>query len=117
MSRILIVDDEQDLVVSLQLILEMEGYAVDIASNGHQALEKISALVPDLVLSDVMMPVMNGLELLKRLRAKPMYREIPVILSSAGKIDDDALRGAEAFLRKPVELDVLLQAIACALRR
>lgn len=117
MSRILIVDDEHDILEALQLILEMEGYAVDTASTGHEAIEKIATSVPDLVLTDVMMPIMNGLELLKRLRAHPEHRTIPVIISSAGSIDAQALRGSDAFLKKPVDLDVLLRTIARVLRR
>jgi CheY-like chemotaxis protein len=117
MSRILIVDDEHDIIETLQLILEMEGYAVDTASTGQEAIEKISAIVPDVVLSDVMMPIMNGLELLKRLKAHPEHRAIPVIISSAGSLDAEALRGSEAFLKKPVDLDVLLRTIARVLRR
>jgi CheY-like chemotaxis protein len=117
MNRILIVDDEQDILATLQLILEMEGYAVDTASTGQQALEKISAIEPDLVLSDVMMPVMNGIELLKRLKAHPEHRAIPVIITSAGSIDAETLRGCDAFLKKPVDLDVLMRTIARVLRR
>jgi CheY-like chemotaxis protein len=117
MNRILIVDDEQDILATLQIILEMEGYAVDTASTGQQALEKISAIEPDLVLSDVMMPVMNGIELLKRLKAHPEHRAIPVVIASAGSIDPEALRGCDAFLKKPVDLDVLMQTIARVLRR
>lgn len=117
MSRLLIVDDERDILATLALILEMEGYAVDTASTGQQALEKIAAIAPDLVLSDVMMPVMNGIELLARLKAHPQHRSIPVIITSAGHIDAEALRGCEAFLKKPVDLDVLLRTIALALRR
>jgi CheY-like chemotaxis protein len=117
MNRVLIVDDEQDILETLQLILEMEGYVVDTASTGQQALEKMSAIVPDLVLSDVMMPVMNGIELLKRLKAHPQYRAIPIIISSAGNIDAHALRGCDAFLKKPVDLDVLVQTVARVLGR
>lgn len=117
MSRILVVDDEQDILETLQLILEMEGHAVDTASTGQQAIEKMSAVVPDLVLSDVMMPVMNGLELLKRLKAHPQHRAVPVIITSAGSIDGEALRGSAAFLKKPVDLDVLLRTVARVLRR
>jgi CheY-like chemotaxis protein len=117
MSRILVVDDEHDLLETLQMVLEMEGYAVDTASTGQEAIEKISAIVPDLVLSDVMMPVMNGLELLKRLKEHPQYRAIPVIITSAGSIDAEAMRGSDAFLKKPVDLDVLLRTFARVLRR
>lgn len=117
MSRILIVDDEQDILETLRLILEMEGYSVETASTGQQAIEKMSALVPDVVLSDVMMPVMNGLELLKRLQAHPQHRAIPVIITSAGSIDAEKLRGSCAFLKKPVDLDVLLRTIDRILRR
>lgn len=117
MNRILIVDDERDILETLQLILEMEGYAVDTASTGQEAIDKVSAVVPNLVLSDVMMPVMNGLELLKRLKAHPEHRAIPVIITSAGSIDAEALRGSDAFLNKPVHLDVLLRTIARVLRR
>ncbi len=78
MNRILIVDDEPDIRETLGMLLEMEGYAVETASTGQEAIKKMSTIAPDLVLSDVMMPVMNGIEILKRIKAHPQHREIPV---------------------------------------
>lgn len=117
MKRILIVDDEPDILEALEAILEMEGFVVDTATTGQHALERISAVAPDVVLTDVMMPVMNGIELLQRLKAHPEYQAIPVIVTSAGSIGAEALRGSEAFLKKPVDLDVLMRTIERALRR
>jgi CheY-like chemotaxis protein len=101
---ILIVDDEEP-VRSFLAQLFSDRYQVRVASNGGQALTLIHELRPDIVLSDVMMPVLNGAELCRRLKADVETRDIPVILmTSAGARSTDAT-GAEAYIAKPFDLD------------
>lgn len=112
MKTILVVDDEFDIASSLGLLLQLEGYDVVEASNGKEALRKICETRPDLVLSDIMMPVMDGLELLSEIKGSPELRKIPVIVMSAGRFDgEDHTHPWDAFLAKPIGLDELLDTI------
>ena len=113
-ETILVVDDEEDILLLCRVNLEFEGYRVITASSGVEALTRAREARPDLVLLDVMMPRMNGRDLLRAMRADPAYAAVPVILMSAAP---DALRsaanlGARASLRKPFTLDALLTVIA-----
>jgi CheY-like chemotaxis protein len=113
---ILIVDDEASILESLQEILEHEGYVVGVAGNGRAALAEVERLRPSLVLTDFMMPHMNGLQLLEALRARPELQELPVVLMSAVHVPP--VRGPplwNAFLGKPFEIDALLQVLRDAL--
>lgn len=122
MPTILLVDDEPDLLLMLSTLLNLHGYSVVTASDGVAALQVIGAQTVDLVISDVMMPRMDGLALCGRLRAKPHTRHIPVILNSAGAEEPDG-RGAlfEVFLRKPAvfeqQLGEIRRLLAAASRR
>ncbi|WP_157991420.1 response regulator [Caldimonas tepidiphila] len=113
MRRILIVDDEFSNLEALELILSEEGYGVTVASDGRQALEKLEDAVPDLVLTDHMMPVMNGAQLIQALRSDPRHQAIPILLMSGAP--ESVLRplttAYDAFLRKPFDIDALLQRI------
>ena len=106
-SRILIVDDDAGVRGALRELLVFEGYQVAIAGNGPDALEKAAALVPDLILLDVMMPGMDGYEVCGKLRADPLLGEVPVIMLTALDDSDSRLRGIEAgaddFVSKPFE--------------
>ena len=84
MSTILLVDDEPDLLAVLAILLELERYQVATAPDGAQALEMVRSRAIALVLTDLMMPVMNGIELCLALRQDPATRHIPIILNSAG---------------------------------
>ena len=111
-STILVVDDEQATREILQIILEMEGFTVFTAEDGLDALVKIAAQPPDLIILDVMMPNMDGLTLCQRLRAQPETAGIAVVMLS-GNFQDKAIAaglnaGANAFLSKPVEMKTLL---------
>jgi serine phosphatase RsbU (regulator of sigma subunit) len=112
-SRILIVDDEPFNVDFLEQELEDMGFQTLSASNGREALEVISAESPDLVLLDIMMPEMDGFEVLARLKAENGYQHIPVIIISAMSDMQSVVRGielgAEDYLPKPFD-EVLLQA-------
>jgi DNA-binding response OmpR family regulator len=105
MPRILVVDDEPNIVRLIQVNLERQGYQVDIANNGQQALDKIRIQRPDLLVSDVMMPEMDGFELLSNIRRDAALESLPVIMLTAKAQDRDVMegytRGADMYLTKP----------------
>src|SRR3990172_11803439 len=91
--KILVVDDERHIVRLIQVNLERAGYQVVTAFDGRDALKKVEAEKPDLVVLDVMMPHLDGFEVLKRLQANPATREIPVVMLTAKAQDGDVFRG------------------------
>src|ERR1700748_2838089 len=93
---ILVVDDVADNVEILQMRLESQGYEVVTAGDGLEALEKTRELLPDLVLLDIMMPKMDGIEAVKRLKADPSLPFIPVILVTAKSDSKDVITGLES---------------------
>lgn len=112
-ARILVVEDESGILAALTLLLDMEGYRVTEATNGRQALECLRAGAPDLVITDYMMPYMDGAELMRQIRQDPELTGLPIILLSAALPEDTDLAGlADATLSKPVSIDELLDAIA-----
>lgn len=117
--RILVVDDNPDVLFFLKTVLTGEGYAVEVASNGKSALAKIANSPPDLVLLDVMMPGMNGYEVTQQLRQHPQLPAIPIILLTAYP-EVDMIEGLEIggdiFLRKPIDEALLLARIRALLR-
>jgi two-component system alkaline phosphatase synthesis response regulator PhoP len=104
-KKILAVDDERHIVRLIQVNLERAGYQVVTAFDGPEALKKVQSEKPDLVVLDVMMPKMDGFEVLKRLQANPETREVPVIMLTAKAQDADVFRGwasgVSAYLTKP----------------
>lgn len=113
MKTIFIVDDEYSIVESLTDLLVEEGYRVASAINGRDALAAISSSPPDLVLTDLMMPAMDGRQLIAGMSADPKLRDIPVILMSAASLPRnlDDFAGIPLF-RKPFQIDALLSEIA-----
>jgi CheY-like chemotaxis protein len=113
-DRILVVDDIPDNSFLLQTILESEGYEVDVVDSGPAALEKMEVEPPDLVLLDVMMPHMNGYEVIQRMRRNPRLPFIPVVLVT-GHDQPTAAEGfdvgADGFIRKPVDFNQLLDRV------
>jgi CheY-like chemotaxis protein len=105
MATILVVDDEQPVVDLLTDMLEDEGHTVVSAYNGRIALEMVAHQQPDLVISDVMMPFVDGIQLCRRLREEHDAKSLPVILMSAALPPDLASCGANAFLGKPFDID------------
>lgn len=96
MAKILLVDDDLLLVRMYQRKLENDGYIVTTASNGIDALQKLFEFSPDLILLDIMMPKMNGLEVLTKIKENPQTKDIPVImLTNVGGSDEDIERGLE----------------------
>jgi CheY-like chemotaxis protein len=114
-----VVDDEFGTVEVLVAALEDAGYRVLTAANGRRALERIEENKPDLVVSDFMMPLMDGATLVQAMHSNPEYRDIPVIMMSAAP--EAALRkhldGYAAFLRKPFRLQALLELISAIFAR
>lgn len=111
--HVLVVDDDPDKTELLKVALTMEGYEVHTAVNGKEALSAIESVQPDLVVSDVMMPEMDGYELSKRIRENPRTRYIPIILQSAARIEAKDFRlgeevGALGFITNTSDLDLLL---------
>jgi len=104
-KKILACDDERHIVRLIQVNLERAGYNVVTAFDGTEALRKVEAEHPDLIVLDVMMPKMDGFEVLKRLQANPETRDIPVIMLTAKAQDADVFRGwssgVSSYLTKP----------------
>jgi len=103
--KILIVDDEQNIVISLEFLMRREGYEVLVANDGDAALEQIAAHVPDLVLLDIMLPKKNGFEVCQQIRATPQWQGIKVIMLTAKGRDTEVTKGmalgADAYMTKP----------------
>lgn len=116
MATILVVDDEQPVVDLLTDMLEDEGHIVVPAYNGRVALEIVARQQPDLVISDVMMPFVDGIQLCRRLREEYDRENLPVILMSAALPPDLASCGANAFLGKPFDIDRFDNLIATYVR-
>jgi CheY-like chemotaxis protein len=116
---ILIVDDTWDCLLVLRLMLERHGFSVRAAQSGEEALGKIQTQVPDVLMLDVMMLGMSGLELLEHLRDGPTTARIPVILVSARIGDDDVMAGyqvgADYYITKPCTVQQVLRGIALVL--
>jgi adenylate cyclase len=119
-ARILVVDDVPDNVDILQVRLESQGYEVVTAGDGVEALEQTRALLPDLVLLDIMMPKMDGIETVKRLKADATLPFIPVILVTAKADSKDVITGLESggddYLTKPVDHAALSARVRSMLR-
>lgn len=103
--KILAVDDEKHIVRLVQVNLERAGYEVVTANDGKEALQKVAEENPDLVVLDVMMPYMDGFEVLQNLRRNPSTRDIPVIMLTAKAQDADVFKGwqsgVDCYLTKP----------------
>lgn len=111
--NILVVDDDPDKCNLLSVALSMEGYDVQTATNGREALSMIESYQPDLIVTDVMMPEVNGYELARQIRENPRTRFIPIILQSAARIAPEDFRhgadvGALGFITDPTDLHLLL---------
>jgi DNA-binding response OmpR family regulator len=118
-ARILVVDDDPTIRSVLEALLEDEGFTPVMAANGRQAVEIVESNPPELVLMDLMMPVMSGVEAVRSLKSNPVTASIPIIAMSAGFIlresIDDLL--ADSIISKPFDLDALIANIHASLRR
>ena len=110
MKSLLIVEDSFDIAEALKDVFLAEGYTVRLANDGREAIAMLDEQVPDLVMTDIMMPVIGGLELLQTMRDEPRFAQVPVVLMSAGRpeLPEDPLM---TFIGKPFELDRLVELV------
>jgi DNA-binding NarL/FixJ family response regulator len=120
-GQLLIVDDEPGLRQAVQAYLEEEGFKVEVASNAREGWEMIQKLAPDLVISDLMMPQVDGYEFLKQLREDSRYQTIPVVFLTARGMTSDRIQGynagCDAYLSKPFDPDELVAVVTNLLER
>ncbi len=120
MKTILLIEDNKEILENLTEYLEMEGFKILFADSGRKGVELAKEFLPDLIICDVIMPEMNGLEVLQLIVDTEITAKIPFIFSSSmsEKIDREiALKlGAEEYLTKPFELEILLQAVKSCLK-
>jgi len=114
-KRILVVDDEKDICEMLALYLRRKSFVIDIAHNGKEAIDFLTKEKPDLIILDVIMPIMDGFELLQSLKKDSAYSLIPVIMltikSEPHNVEKGILLQADFYLPKPCKLDNLMDFI------
>ncbi|MDX9707058.1 MAG: response regulator [Azospira sp.] len=115
MKTILIADDEQNIVISVEFLMKREGYAVAVAADGDEALAKIRADRPALVLLDVMMPKKNGFEICQEVRADPALADVRILMLTARGRDTEVAKGlalgADAYMTKPFSTRDLVEKV------
>ena len=120
-QRVLIVDDEPNIVLSLQFLLDREGYEVAVARDGEGALASAARTPPDLVVLDLMLPGIDGYEVCRRLRAAPSTAGVKIVLVTARGREAERVRGleegADAYVTKPFSTRELMAIVARFLRK
>jgi two-component system phosphate regulon response regulator PhoB len=118
---ILVVEDEAPLLTLLRYNLEKQGFRVEEAADGQEALLRVAETRPDLILLDWMLPALSGLEVCRQIRRRPATRDLPIIMVTARTEDQDAVRaldtGADDYIAKPFAMEALLARIRALLRR
>lgn len=111
-KKILIVDDEPNIVISLEFLMKKEGFDVAVASDGEEALAKVASFDPDLILLDVMMPKKSGFEVCESLRSNPKHGGLLIVMLTAKGRDTEVAKGmaigADAYVTKPFSTKELL---------
>lgn len=120
-KTILIVDDEPDLRAMLARVLAQDGYQVVTAENGKEAVDLVTDRLPDLILMDLMMPVMNGVEATKQIRKLNEGHQLPVVAITAYDLrrlvlPEEEMQLWQAVLRKPIPVDILRTVVADLIR-
>jgi DNA-binding response OmpR family regulator len=120
-ERILVVDDDPDILEFVRMNLELDGFVVETANGGAAALEAAAANPPDLMLLDIMMPEIDGLTVLRRMRSDPPTASVPVIILTARSLAEDRVRGldlgADDYITKPFDLEEMIARVRTVLRR
>jgi CheY-like chemotaxis protein len=110
--HILLVEDEPGTMTTVTLLLEMAGYRVTQAANGRKGLERLAQELPDIVVTDYMMPHVDGLSMIRQMRQIEAYSGVPVILTSGAlPVEIDAKEVAQGFLAKPYHIERLLELV------
>ena len=120
-QNILIIEDEEDLQMVLQYSLQKEGYQVDVAGTGSEGLDKIKSKKPSLLILDLNLPDMSGLDVCKQLRADKNYKDLAIVMLTAKSQENDRVRGfevgADDYVSKPFSTRELILRIQALLRR
>lgn len=120
MKKILIIDDDKSILKAIKTILRHEGYKVYIADNGEQGINKAVTVKPDLIICDLILPDMDGLEIVKWIKKVKIEKELPVIILSARDEDKDISKGykfkADYYITKPFTNEQLLYGIKLMLK-
>jgi CheY-like chemotaxis protein len=114
MAKILVVDDNLDTREITHLHLTTEGFTVVIAADGREGLYMAGVENPDLVITDISMPGLNGIDLIRQIRSQPELADVPILVLSAlgsGQLDDAIRAGANRAMNKPVLLDALVDEV------
>ena len=111
-KKVLIVDDEENIVISIEFLMAQAGYELEIARDGEEAMEKVSSFQPDLVLLDVMMPKINGFEVCRRIREHTEWDDIKIIMLTAKGREVEVTKGmalgANSYIIKPFSTKELM---------
>jgi two-component system alkaline phosphatase synthesis response regulator PhoP len=114
-KKILIVDDEQNIVISLEFLMKREGYEVSIANDGEEAMARIRSEQPDLVLLDVMMPKKSGFEVCQEIKSDPVLKAVRILMLTAKGRDTEVAKGlamgADAYMTKPFSTKELVEKV------
>lgn len=114
-NKILIADDEQNIVISLEFLMKREGFDVSIAVDGAEAIDKIRSEMPDLVLLDVMMPKKSGFEVCQEIKTDPALKSVRVLMLTAKGRDTEVAKGlalgADAYMTKPFSTKELVERV------
>jgi len=113
-KKVLVVEDHHDTSFLLCRLLKMEGYEVEHAIDGMVGYNAAESAPPDLIVTDIQMPRMDGIEMIKRIRESNACRQVPIIVMSAygqRRINDALAAGADGVVEKPIDLDSFLQTI------
>ena len=118
-KRILLVDDTRTVVMAEKMMLAGQGFEIDTATNGLEALARVAELRPDLILLDIMMPGLDGIETCRRLKANEATRQIPVVMVTTKgerqKVEESFLAGCDDYLTKPLNKSELLAKVGARL--
>ena len=119
--KILIVDDEPNIVISLEFLMKKEGFEVAVANDGEEALTKVASFNPDLMLLDVMMPKKSGFEVCEALRSDPQRAGLQIVMLTAKGRDTEVAKGlalgADAYVTKPFSTKDLVAKVKAMLAR
>jgi len=114
-KKILVADDEPHIVAALQFLLQRSGFEVLVARNGEEALQLVEAAAPDMVLLDVMMPVRSGYEVCRRIRERPEWDRIKIVMLSAkgrdAEVNKGLALGADLYITKPFSTRDLVEKV------
>ncbi len=120
-KKILVVDDEVDLVKTIQFSLELEGYKVLVSYNGEDALNQARKENPDLILLDIMLPKLDGYKVCRLLKFDEQYKHIPILMMTAKTQEKDKLMGKETganeYITKPFDMEELMEKIKAYLNK